>query len=113
MIDFNSLNHILNNVPAAKRKSVGQYAPQGKPEPAQASAAQASATDVVQISSDAAMKGKLSAFASTLAKAMDDVGAERIDRLKEQYAGDKCPVSDADLAGAIIARIKAEGSWDE
>ena len=69
---------------------------------------QSGAADVVQISADAAMKGKLSAFALALNKEMDAVNATRIENLKALYAGDNCPISGADLAAAIVARIRAD-----
>jgi len=82
---------------------------QGKKETNLPDAVPANVADVVQISADAAYKGKLNAFSAVLFKEMNAAGADRIARLKEKYAGDGCPVSGADIAGAIIARIRVEG----
>jgi len=109
MIEFPN----LQNMAQVSRTNAGRQYPQGKKELSQPANIQAGSGDVVQISTDAAMKGKLSAFASTLAREMNTVSAERIARLKEQYAGDNCPVCAADIAGAIFAGIRAEGSVNE
>ena len=109
MIDFPN----LQNISPISRTSTGMQLPQGKKEPNQTAIARTDAGDVVQISSDAAMKGKLSAFALTFAREMLTVSDDRIALLKAQYAGDACPVSAADIAGAILGRIAAEGSRDE
>lgn len=76
-------------------------------------AGSAGKTDVVEISADAALKGKLSTFSATLAKEMKAVTPERMALLKEKYAGDACPVSGLAVAQAIISRAKAEGAQYE
>ena len=105
MIDFPN----LRNISSVDRVGAGRQFRAVKNEGDPVAAAKTGATDIVQISTDAAMKSKISAFASTLAKEMDAVSDARIARLKEQYAGDQCPVSSGDIAEAIIARIKTEG----
>lgn len=77
------------------------------------SAGSAGKTDVVEISADAALKGKLSTFSAALAKEMKAVTPERMALLKEKYAGDACPVGGLAVAGAIISRAKAEGAQYE
>jgi len=109
MVDFRLQNITQINRTGDRR----QYIP-GKKETSQPAAGPSGVSDVVQISNDAAMKGRISAFAATLAKEMNhSVNPERIAQLKKQYAGDNCPVSGAAIAGAIIARISAEGSANE
>jgi hypothetical protein len=71
------------------------------------SAAKSTGADVLQISPDAALKSKLSSFSSVLAKEMSAISTERIARLKQEYSGDRCPLSGADLAKAIIAGANA------
>ena len=112
MIDFNGLNNVTS-VPPISRKTISPYTAAGKAEPAAASQGGASVADVVQISSDAAMKGRLGTFAASLSKAMDTVDPERIAMLRTQYTGDRCPVSSSDIARAVISRILVEGSPDE
>ena len=109
MIDFPN----LQNISPLNRTGAGRQLPQGMKDSGPVGAARTDVGDVVQISTEAAMKGKLSAFASALAREMQGVSADRMALLKVQYAGDACPVSAADLAGAIISRIKAEGFGDE
>ena len=109
MIDFNN----LKNLSPINRKGMKTYVPTDKKEKAQVAVGLPGAVDVVQISNDAAMKGRLSAFASTLAKAMNDVEPERLERLKAEYAGDNCPINAKDLAEAIVSRVRAEGFGDE
>ena len=70
-------------------------------------------TDVVRISADAVLKSKLSAFNATLSDEINTISPERMSRLKREYAGDNCPVSSYDVAGAIIERITLEGKIDE
>ena len=107
MIDFPNLP---NTSPVARTGPGWNYTV-GKKEPNETGACPATAAaDVVQISADAALKGKLSAFATTLAREMEAADAGRIARLKEAYAGDRCPVSSFELAGAILVRMKADGS---
>ena len=99
----------LRNINNISRASVGrQYLP-GKKNAGTTDASRAGASDVVQISAEAAIKGRLSAFAAALAKETGYVGAARIADLKERYAGDNCPVCGADIAAAMLARGSAEG----
>ena len=113
MIDFPN----FKNINSAGRANAGRRiaAPKAeadiKAEHDFSAAGKTNAPDVIQISTDAALKGKLSAFAAALAKEMDTDNTGRIAYLKKQYAGDCCPVSDIELAGAIAARIKMEGFW--
>ena len=105
MIDFPS----LQNIASVRQAGVGRPFPVGKKDSAQPEGTAAASTDVVQISADAAMKGKLSAFAAVLAKEIHTADAGRIAQLKAQYAGDNCPVGGADVAAAILARIAVQG----
>ena len=109
MIDFPN----LQNVSSVRRTGAGHYFLPEKRDPSQDGAGKANAADVVQISADAAMKGRLSSFAAVLAKELQSAGADRIARLKEQYAGDSCPVSNADVAASIVSRIRMEGFGNE
>ena len=109
MIDFPNLPNVSSVGRTGDRRA---YTPEKK-ETANPAAKQADSTDVVQISAGALYKGKLNAFSAVLAKEMEAAGAERIAQLKEAYAGDRCPVSAFDLAGAILIRIKPERPGDE
>ncbi|MCL1804909.1 MAG: hypothetical protein FWG28_02740 [Clostridiales bacterium] len=104
---------LQNIYPVNKPGTAGQI-PAVKKDPGFPIVQPAADGDMVQISSDAALKGKLNAFSAALFKEMNSAaGPERIARLREQYAGDACPVSAADIAGAIVARLRAEGFGDE
>ena len=105
MIDFTNIKKIS---PPALYGTGLQYA-QGKKDYSLPEASQAGAADVIQISADAAFKGRISAFSAALVKELNAAGTERIALLKEQYAGDRCPITGADIAGAILARIRVEG----
>ncbi|MCL2121450.1 MAG: flagellar biosynthesis anti-sigma factor FlgM [Clostridiales bacterium] len=109
MIDFPN----VHNVTPIRRPGSGQYAVSDKKDPNPLETGKTDASDVVQISSDAAMKSKLGSFAATLAKEMQRVDRDRITQLKEQYAGESCPVNDEDIASAIVARIKIGGFENE
>jgi len=104
----------LQNVyPINKPGTAGQI-PVVKKDPGFPVVQPAAEGDMVQISSDAAQKGKLNAFSAALFREMNSAaGPERMAQLKEQYAGDNCPVSGADIAGAIVARIRLEGFGNE
>ncbi len=111
MIDFKNLQNTsypVNRVadrrqyPVAKREtgySINSNSP--------------SKTDVVEISADAALKGKLGTFSAALAKEMKELSPERLALLKEKYAGDACPVSGHAVAETIINRSAAEGACYE
>ena len=70
-------------------------------------------TDIVEISADAAIKGKLSAYSAALAREMETAGAERIAQLKQKYAGEACPVGSVELARVIYGKMMAEGYANE
>ena len=104
----------VKNVFSMGRAGAGSQVPAVKKDPGFPVVQPTGSADVVQISSDAALKSKLSAFAATLYKEMGDIADPvRMAQLKEKYAGDKCPVSSADIADAVIARIRIEGIGDE
>ena len=109
MIDFPN----VHNVTPVRRAGSGPYAVPDKKDPNPVETGKTDTSDVVQISSDAAMKSKLGGFAAELAKEQQRVDRDRIAQLKERYAGDTCPVSDADIAAAIVARIKMGGFENE
>ena len=110
MIDFPNLPNLpkVSQVNRAKR----QYTTVKK-ETESTATSQSVTTDVVQISADAAMKGKLSSFALALSREAEAVNEARIENLKAQYEGDHCPISSRDLAAAIIARIRTEAMTHE
>ncbi|MEL7623609.1 MAG: hypothetical protein AAGU12_08480 [Clostridiales bacterium] len=114
MIDFKNLQNA--SYPVNRAGDRRQY-PLAKRETGYSvnfnSPASAGKTDVVEISADAALKGKLSTFSTALAKEMKAVTPERMALLKEKYAGDACPVSGLAVAQAIISRAKAEGAQYE
>ena len=70
-------------------------------------------TDQVKISNDAALKNKLRAYSSAMAKEIITVPQDKIARLKEQYVGDACPTCGADVAKAIFSKLGVGGSDDE
>ena len=109
MIDFSS----IQNIAQVSRASNGRQVLSGKKEQPGRTAEGALVTDIVSISADAAMKGKVGVFAAALASELSTVSSERIERLKLEYAGDSCPISSRDLADAMIARIRMEGFSDE
>lgn len=62
--------------------------------------------DTVDISPDAALKGKVAAASREYAARIErGVPAERIAALRVKYQGDACPVSGAEVADAILARV--------
>jgi len=105
MIDFSNMKHVS----AVKRFDPGTRYAAGKKDADSSGSARRAQTDVVQLSADAVWKGKLSAFSTVLVREIADVSAERIAILKQQYAGDACPVSSADIANAMVARMRVEG----
>ena len=105
MIDFRN----LQNAYPVSWPGAGRQIPAGKKETAIPPVNPAGATDVVEISADAAMKGKLNAVTAALAKEPYAPSPERMAQLKEKYAGDNCPVRGIDIAEVIFARIRAEG----
>ena len=105
MLEFPNLHSVTN---LSRTGATRQY-PVDKRDGAGAATGQAIAADVVQISADAALKSKLGAFAATLAREVGAVSAERMALLKEQYAGDRCPVSGAEVAAAMVTRAGATG----
>jgi len=109
MIDFPN----VQNIAPVSRTGAGRNLPADKRYTEPFAPAQATATDVVQISTDAAMKSKLSTFAAALAKEIQATDPARIASLKQQYAGDNCPVAAASVAAAMIARARTEGPDDE
>jgi hypothetical protein len=104
VIDFPN----LKNIASVGRYGNGLQHVQEKKEATLSGASRTADADVVQISADAALKSKLSAFSSVLAKEMNTVGAEHLARLKQQYAGESCPVTGRDVAGAILARVRTD-----
>jgi hypothetical protein len=109
MIDFPNLPNISSVGRTSDRRP---YTP-GKKDAANPILNRTESADVVQISADAVYKGKLSVFSAALAKEMEAADTEHVVRMKEAYAGDCCPVSPHDLAGAILARILSDGSANE
>ncbi|MDR1193726.1 MAG: hypothetical protein LBK98_06120 [Peptococcaceae bacterium] len=101
MIDFKN----VQNAYQIKRPITGvNFAPakrEGEAAPAEAAA------DVVQISAEAALRGKLSLFFAGVGGDIASVAAERLAALKEKYAGDACPVSGAEIAAAAFDRQEA------
>lgn len=60
-------------------------------------------TDKINISSEASFKAELSTYAKVSAtQNAQNVTAERIEKLKEDYKGDNCPVSGRDIASSIL-----------
>ena len=109
MIDF---SHI-NNINQVARTANGQRVLSAKKEVPAAGAERTPPTDVIHISSEAAMKGRVGVFAAALASELNAVSSERIEKLKLEYAGDLCPVSSVQIADAVIARIRMEGFANE
>jgi hypothetical protein len=102
MIDFKNLQNASYLV---NRSGERRQYPVSKREAANAAGASpASTTDVVEISADAALKGKLSAFPAAIAKEMAAISPEKMAYLKQKYAGGACPVSGLAVAGAILSR---------
>ncbi len=64
--------------------------------------------DTIKISRDAAFRSELSSGARKLAS-MEKTNAaaspEQLQRLKEKYANDRCPVSGDEIAEAILNRV--------
>ena len=67
-------------------------------------------SDKVDISSEGSFKAQLAAYTKSYA-AQSGKGAspEKMARLKQQYSGDACPVSGADIAGAITRYVLGAG----
>jgi len=104
----------IQNISAVARTAALRQSLAGKKESGAVGVGPAGASaDMVQISADAALKGKLGAFSAALAKETAAPDTERIARLKEAYAGDACPVSACELAGALLGRIRTLGFANE
>jgi hypothetical protein len=115
MIDRTNIQHLPLNRPGQ-----GIQYPAGKKDQAAVPASGGSGlaagnTDMVQISTDAALRGKISAYAATLGKDLSSIRPELLAMLREKYKGEACPVSGIDVAKAILAKIHTElgGSGDE
>ena len=109
MIEFPN----LQNASPVTRAGNLWYFQAGKKETPDPVAIPAGVTDVVEISADAAIKGRLNAYSASFTKEMEAVSASRIAMLKEKYAGDACPISSADLARVIYSKMMAEGFANE
>jgi hypothetical protein len=109
MIEFPN----FKNVSGVNPSGSGRQVYPSKKEETIASAGKGVGADVLQISPDAALRSKASAFAAALAKEMDADAAERIAQLKEQYSGDACPRNGDEIAAAIFAKANMEGYGDE
>ena len=108
MVDFPNVQgiHGISSINPVQRAESAR-AVSGKATP-QTVVTQPASADIVQISADAVMKGRLSAFATALLNEMNATNPERLAKLKLAYAGDRCPVSAYNIAGAIIGRIKQD-----
>ena len=109
MIEFPN----LQNASPVTRTATGWHFQTGKKESFEPAVSPVGVTDVVEISADAALKGKLSAFSTALAREMETTGIERMAKLKEKYAGDACPIDSAELARVIYSKMMAEGYANE
>ena len=72
------------------------------------SAAADGTMDTVEISREASFRARLSAESkqyTAAARAAATVPSERLEALKLQYQGDRCPVSGMDVARAILGRV--------
>jgi hypothetical protein len=66
--------------------------------------------DKVDISSEGSFKAQLAAYTKSYAAQSEKAASpEKIARLKQQYSGDACPVSGADIAGAITRYVLGAG----
>jgi hypothetical protein len=110
MVDFPS-NNGIHGVTPVSRLDTGRAGP-GKKE-ANPMIEKTAPTDVVQISADALIKSRLSAFAAAVNSEIKTISPERMRKLKQDYAGDNCPVSAYDVAGAIIAGRVMEDKTNE
>ena len=109
MIDFPN----IQNINQVARTANGQRVLPAKKEQQNPSVERIPSTDVIHISSEAAMKGRVGVFAAALANELNSLSPERIEKLKLEYAEDGCPVSSLHIADAVIARIKMEGFANE
>ena len=109
MIDFSNVQSVthVTRVGGPNRAATGRKDLTGSARGGSVSA------DVISISSDAAMKGRVGVFAAALASEIGSVSPERIERLKLEYAGDSCPVSSKDIAESMVARIRMDRYTDE
>ena len=89
-MEINGINNYLRiSQPAAQRSIV---------RPAAETRA-----DKVAFSSEGSFKAQLGTYARAFAaESGKAASAERINRLKQQYQGDSCPVSGADIASAVL-----------
>jgi hypothetical protein len=117
MIDFKNLqnaSYLVNRsgerrqYPISKREAA--YPTAANQASASNPASTPAVADVVEISADAALKSKLSAFPAALAKEMSAISPEKLAYLKVKYAGDACPVSGLAVAGAMLDRAEAVGA---
>ena len=66
--------------------------------------------DRVQISNDGSFKAVLAEASKAFATdTFQDCCTTRIEQLKQAYAGESCPISDEEIAGAILNRVLGVG----
>lgn len=71
-----------------------------------ASGKESSSVDMINISTEAAFKHKMSAATKQYTSALSEgPSASRMTVLKAKYAGDHCPTSSAEIAGSILGRV--------
>ena len=109
MMDFPK----IQNTAPVSRAGAGRNLPADRRYAESPATAQTTVSDVVQISTDAAMKSRLGTFAAALVREMQNADPARIASLKQQYAGDNCPVSAVDVAAAMVARMRTVEVDDE
>lgn len=62
--------------------------------------------DIVKISPEAAFRSKLEAAAKPYARQMSEgISPQRLESLKQQYQGDLCPTTGADIARAMLTQV--------
>lgn len=80
-------------------KKVSTEKPSGA-QPAYGAALQTG--DSIEISENAAFRTKMEAYRKESVQSMSAAPQQRLDALKQEYANDNCPVSDEDVAGALL-----------
>lgn len=101
MIEMKGIHDIYQN------RSVSTVNKASKmPEEKPASLAASGEQDVIQISSEATLKLQLDAETKVCVQKMkEELSAERLEALKEKYAGESCPISGTETAKALINRM--------
>lgn len=95
-MEINGINNYLRISQPAAQRSIARPAAESAP-------AAETRADKVAFSSEGSFKAQLGTYARAFAaESGKAASAERINRLKQQYQGDSCPVSGADIASAVL-----------